>query len=86
MIPVDVTARVWPRRVRAGVALVVLYPVDVSGGSADRMAREKSVLEVRATLEEGKNRSEVTVLTCALLVKDGVAFNEDSGRMKTEPS
>ena len=86
MIAVEVTARVCPRNVRAGFTFVVVYDED-SGGSADKMEREKSAPAVRSTRDEGKKRSEVTVLTCALLVAEGgAAEGPDVGRMYTEPS
>lgn len=59
MIAVDVTARVWPLRVRTGDMRV--GSGEEEGGSAGRMEREKSVLDVSRTREEGKKRREVRV-------------------------
>lgn len=67
------------------MSFAVVYDDD-SGGSAGRIVSAKSAPEVRTTLEEGKNRRDVTVLTCALLVPDGMACGEATGRMYTEPS
>lgn len=67
MMPVDVTARVCPLNVRAGLTLIGDWEAD-AGCSAGIMEREKSILEVRMTLDDGKKLSEVMVLRCGLLV------------------
>lgn len=85
MIPVEVTERVCPFNVRAAVILLVVYDA-TSGTSAGKMERAKSAPEVRTTREDGKNRRDVTVLTWALLMAEGMAFGNAAGRMYTEPS
>ena len=61
MIDVEVTPRVCPRKLRAGV--IGSRGTDgVSGGAAGKMERVKSEDAVNSTREEGKKRSEVTVL------------------------
>ena len=83
MMPVEVIPRVCPRNLRAGV-IGSRGTEGVSGGAAGKMDREKSDDAVNSTREEGKKRSEVTVLRCGL--HDSVGMACEVWVMWTEPS
>jgi hypothetical protein len=76
---------VCPRRMRTGVTRAV-YTVASSGrgsggGSAGRIAREKSAPALSRTREDGKNCRDVTELRCGL--EDFWAMTERSGLVDT---
>lgn len=83
MIAVEVIPRVCPRKRRAGV-IGSLGRDGTSEGAAGKIDKEKSEDAAKSTREEGKKRSEVTVLRCGL--HDSVGTACDVWVMWTEPS
>ena len=87
-IPIEVTARVWPMNVRTGEIRTgsLVGGVDCALGSAGSMERVKSPPEVRSTREEGKKRTDVTVLRWHFLARLGGERDDKAEMIYTEPS